>query len=95
MQPNASFARVAAGLLHPEPPCLSEASDWETSTSFLAAEHLPKPKIHGWADVLEEVASTPTEYGTDSTHGGLDRIGITKLQGAWGKQSKINKRRLG
>jgi len=83
MQPNASFARVAAGLLHPEPPCLSEASDWETSTSFLAAEHLPKPKIHGWADVLEEVASTPTEYGTDSTHGGLDRIGITKLQGAW------------
>lgn len=43
MPPHSAFSRVAAKLLHHEPPCQSEAEDWEGSAGFLAEEHLALP----------------------------------------------------
>lgn len=44
MPPHGAFSRVASRLLHTEPPCMSEAEDWESSAGFLAEEHLAKPR---------------------------------------------------
>ena len=44
MPAHSSFTRVASKLLHHESPCMSEADDWETSSSFLAEEHLVKQR---------------------------------------------------
>jgi hypothetical protein len=44
MPSHTAFARVAAKLLLHEPPCMSEAEDWESSSGFLAEEHLAKPR---------------------------------------------------
>ena len=45
MAPHSAFVRVASKLLHHEPPCMSEAEDWESSSGFLAEEHLQaKPR---------------------------------------------------
>lgn len=35
---------MATKLLHHEPPCMSEADDWESSAGFLIEEHLAKPR---------------------------------------------------
>ena len=44
MPAHSAFGRVAGKLLHHEPPCLSEADDWESSSGFLAEEHLAPAK---------------------------------------------------
>ena len=47
MAPHAAFVRVASRLVAPEPPCVSDADDWESSGAFLAEEHLgAKPRTH-------------------------------------------------
>ena len=44
MASHSAFARLSSKLLHHEPPCMSEAEDWESSAGFLAEEHLAKPR---------------------------------------------------
>ena len=57
MSPHASFTRVAAKLLHHEPPCMSEAEDWESSSGFLADEHIPKALILSTPERLSQERS--------------------------------------
>jgi FKBP12-rapamycin complex-associated protein len=45
MPTHSAFTRVAGKLLLHEPPCMSEADDWESSSGFLVEEHLAaKPR---------------------------------------------------
>ena len=44
MAPHSAFARLSSKLLRHEPPCMSEAEDWESSAGFLAEEHLAKAR---------------------------------------------------
>lgn len=69
MPPHPAFSRVAAKLLHHEPPCQSEAEDWEGSAGFLAEEHLALPSA-------KQRQSTP-----DRLH--LERT-LTLQSGGWG-----------
>lgn len=42
MPPHAAFLRIAGKLQQQDPPCMSDAEDWEHSSGFLAEEHLAR-----------------------------------------------------
>lgn len=41
MPPHAVFANICSRIMHHEPPCMSDADDWESSAMFLGEEHVP------------------------------------------------------
>ena len=87
VQSHATFSRIAQGLLQHEAPCMSEACDWETSSSYLTAEHLPKTRFDKSSQLnVLEPPMTPrgaVDMHGDTMQGVLTTVGLEKLRTAW------------
>ena len=85
MGPHPTFSRIAARLLSHEPPCMSAATDWETSAGFLATEHLGKLRQPTPDGMIMEVALAQgsQQDASDGTGAGVHGSGLVSLRRAW------------
>ncbi|KAL4435039.1 hypothetical protein ABPG77_003864 [Micractinium sp. CCAP 211/92] len=94
MPPHSAFSRVAAKLLHHEPPCQSEAEDWEGSAGFLAEEHLALPSAklrQSTPDRLHLERTLTLQSDEAGLNTGLRSEGVTSLRRAWESSQRSTK----
>lgn len=85
MAAHPTFSRIASRLLSHEPPCMSSASDWETSAGFLASEHLGKLRQPTPDGTMMEMALAQGSHfdAGDGTGAGVHGEGLVSLRRAW------------
>lgn len=99
MPPHTTFNHIAARVLNHEPPCMSGAPDWETSSNFLASEHLSKARRTTTGDksaLKRAMAGAEMTLGAgegedangivghgSGSNGGLHGEGLVALRRAW------------
>eukprot|EP00889_Picochlorum_renovo_P008615 jgi/Picre1/35645/NNA_003106.t1 len=82
---HAAFSKIAAKLSTSEPPCTSEADDWESSPAFLGPEHLGNTKdLKSNKMTLEQALSGVALSADDEAQGGVhSEQGLLALRRAW------------
>ncbi|KAI3435635.1 hypothetical protein D9Q98_001694 [Chlorella vulgaris] len=90
MPTHSAFARVASKLLLHEPPCMSEAEDWESSSGFLAEEHLAKPR-QSTPDRLHLERTLTLQSDDAGLNTRLRVEGVTSLRRAWESSQRSTK----
>ena len=80
-----AFARIVARLSHNEPPCISDAEDWESSPAFLGIEHLGnKMSLKSNKMALDQALSGVAISADDDAQGGVhSEQGLLALRRAW------------
>eukprot|EP00887_Chlorella_sp_A99_P006163 scaffold3.g6163.t1 len=90
MAAHAAFGRISAKLLHHEPPCMSEADDWESSAGFLAEEHLLKPR-QSTPDRLHLERAISARAEDDGLASIIRPDGLASLRRAWESSQRSTK----
>ena len=85
MAPHPTFSRIGSRLLSHEPPCMSNATDWESSAGFLATEHLGKLRQPTPDGMMMEMALAQgsQQEAADGTGVGVHGEGLVSLRRAW------------
>lgn len=91
MAAHAAFARISSKLLNFEPPCMSEADDWESSSGFLAEEHLVKTRQSTPDRLHLERAMTSRSTEDDGLNSAMRADGLTSLRRAWESSQRSTK----
>jgi len=87
---NSTFSQISSRVLARDPPCMSGAPDWESSSGFLAVEHLGKLRQITPDKVTLERALAGVDAGTPDAAtsnglgvGGMRGDGLVALRRAW------------
>ncbi|RMZ52908.1 hypothetical protein APUTEX25_001027, partial [Auxenochlorella protothecoides] len=97
MPPHAAFLRIAGKLQQQDPPCMSDAEDWEHSSGFLAEEHLARylNTPGRYAYEAAPVSQTSADEGLYDTIGGQRNggrhDGVGNLRRAWESSQRSTK----
>ncbi|KDD76204.1 FAT domain-containing protein, partial [Helicosporidium sp. ATCC 50920] len=93
MSPHPTFLRITSRVLQQEQPCMSDAEDWESSTAFLAEEHLPRGGAGGERPSRALALPPPAEERCEDEQlsAATRQEGLNSLRRAWESSQRSTK----
>lgn len=84
IQKHATFSKIVDKISHLDPPCTSDADDWESSQAFLGPEHLGNKFAFKTNKLALEQALSASNAPDDEAQGGVhSEQGLLGLRRAW------------